>query len=89
MFYPRIISHEPELIILLNLKLYITKNQRTMVLTVLDYSRGKTTVITDFPKGRDAEEFVSAFFGLDNVEYMLTVGLSLEIATENELNLNS
>ena len=58
-----------------------------MILTILDYSRGKTTIITDFPKGDNAEEFVSSFYGLDNTEYMLTENLALEITSDGELDL--
>lgn len=56
-----------------------------MVLTISDYSSGKTTVIIDFPVESSAEAFVSEFYGVDNVEWMLYPSINLEIVELEQL----
>lgn len=62
--------------------------KKTVVLSILDYQSGKTTIITDFPPCMNAEEFVSNYYGLDNVEWMTTFEQNIEISTLDNINLD-
>lgn len=52
----------------------------TMYVSILDYNNNKV-VVCKVPHGTDIEDYVSENFGLDNVEYMTSEVLSLEILT--------
>lgn len=54
-----------------------------MYLSVLDYSTGRV-VITQIPDQIDAEQYVSDMFGLDNVEYMTSHKLDLQVINVEE-----
>jgi hypothetical protein len=54
-----------------------------MYLSILDYRDGKV-IINIIPDDIDAEEYVSDLYGLDNVSYMTTKVLSVDIQVEPE-----
>lgn len=52
-----------------------------MYLSILDYRDGKT-IISLIPDNIDAEQYVSDLYGLENVEWMVTDTLNLDIQVE-------
>jgi len=56
-----------------------------MYLSILDYRDGKV-IISLIPDHYDAEEYVSDVYGLDNVEWMVTETLNLDIQVEPNIN---
>jgi len=52
-----------------------------MYISVLDYRQGKI-FIHEVPNSIDAEDYVSEHFGLDNIEWMTTEDLILEVSNK-------
>ena len=55
-----------------------------MYISILDFERGKV-IIHQVDDDIDAEDYVSEHFGLDNVEYMTTGELVLDISTPKNI----
>ena len=52
-----------------------------MYISVLDYTNGKI-IIHEVRNSTDAEDYVSEHFGLDNVEWMVTEDLILDVSNK-------
>jgi hypothetical protein len=55
-----------------------------MYISILDYTNGKV-IIHQVNNSIDAEDYVSDHFGLDNVEWMTTEELELDISIHKDI----
>lgn len=55
-----------------------------MYISILDFTNGRV-IIHQVNNSIDAEDYVSEHFGLDNVEYMTTDNLELDMSTHKNI----